>query len=252
MTESTIDGSVGGALSYSDGIAAARTLIALEANATPLQRRLPDGWVLAPYAGDDLRGKAFKGANMLLPFHEVFASRSHAGPPTGLTQLSYLAFISQARNVSTGAFGHFHWLLYTEDPKGIPGKYRDAQLARITRSQTFTKQSPGDTQVRETFSAISDAGEIHLSLAYRQGGMVAWVTADKPNLPLYAARDPTIVRWYQEDQVLDIVRSDPMKINGVSEIALTAKGELADVFDGNERIVGVVIQRPYMRQVYVP
>jgi hypothetical protein len=30
------------------------------------------------------------------------------------------------------------------------------------------------------------------------------------------------------------------------------QGELADVFDGNERVVAVVIQRPYMRQVYVP
>jgi hypothetical protein len=28
--------------------------------------------------------------------------------------------------------------------------------------------------------------------------------------------------------------------------------ELEDVFDGNEHIVAVVIQRPYMRQVYVP
>jgi hypothetical protein len=30
------------------------------------------------------------------------------------------------------------------------------------------------------------------------------------------------------------------------------KGELEDVFDGSERVVAVVIQRPYMRQVYVP
>jgi hypothetical protein len=29
-------------------------------------------------------------------------------------------------------------------------------------------------------------------------------------------------------------------------------GELEDVLDGTERIVAVVIQRPYMRQVYVP
>jgi hypothetical protein len=29
------------------------------------------------------------------------------------------------------------------------------------------------------------------------------------------------------------------------------KGELSDVFDGSERTVAVVIQRPYMRHVYV-
>src|SRR5262245_19655039 len=218
VTESTIDGSMGGSLTYSNGIAAARTLLALEANAIALQRRLPSGWELSPYAGDDLRGKAFRGANLLLPFHEVFATRSRAAPTTGLPQLSYLAFVSHARNRASGNLAHFHWLVYTEDPAGVPGKYRDAKLARITRSQTFTKGARGETRVREEFSAVSDTGRIHLSLAYRQGGMVMWVTAEKPNLPMYAAQDPAIVRWYQEDQVLDIVRSDPMKINGVTEI----------------------------------
>jgi hypothetical protein len=159
-----------GSLNYSDGIAAARTLIALEANTAALQRRLPEGWEVAPYAGDDLRGKSLMGANLLLPFHEVFAVRSHSGKPDGMPQLSYLPFISQARNTSTGALGHVHWLLYTEDPAGIPGKYRDAKLARITRSQTFTKEARGETHVRETFSAVAESGEVHLSLAYRQGG----------------------------------------------------------------------------------
>ena len=165
--------------------------------------------------------------------------------------MSYVAFISQARNQATGALGHFHWFLYTEDPAGVPGKYRDGKLAHITRLQTFTKKQRGETQVRETFSAVADDGEIRLSLSYLQGGMVAWSTAEKPNLPLYAAKDPSIVRWYQEDQVINIVRSDPLKINAVSEMSLKVRGELSDVFDGNVRVVAVVIQRPYMRQVFV-
>src|SRR5262245_53179146 len=35
-------------LRYSDGIAAARTMIVLQGNAAALQRRLPSGWELAP------------------------------------------------------------------------------------------------------------------------------------------------------------------------------------------------------------
>jgi len=239
-------------LKYSDGIAAARTLIAIKANAAALQRRLPEGWELAPYAGDDLRGKSLTEANLLVPFHEVFAVRTRSGTSDGLSQLSYVPFISQARNQETGALGHFHWLSYTEDPAGIPGRYCDAKLARITRSQTFIKETRGETNVRETFSAVAESGEVHLSLAYRQGGVLMWVTADRPNLPLYAARDPSIVRVYQEDQVIDIVRSDPMNVNAVTEIDLQVNGELADVFDGTERVVAVIIQRPYVRQVYVP
>jgi hypothetical protein len=242
----------GSGLKFADGIAAARTMIALEGNAAALQRRLPSGWEPAAYDGDDLRGTSLRGANMLVPFHEVYAARTQDGRPTGLPQVSYIAFVSQARNKATGALAHFHWFLYTEDPTGVPGRYGDGKLARVTRSQAFSKERRGETRVREAFAAVADGGEVRLSLAYEQGGMLIWATADRPNLPLHAAKDPSIVRWYQEDQVMDVVRSDPLKVNRVSEIELDVKGELEDVFDGNERVVAVVIQRPYVRQVYVP
>jgi hypothetical protein len=239
-------------LSYSDGIAAARTMIVLEANASALQRRLPTGWELAPYSGDDLRGSSLRGANLLVPFHEVYAVRSHERHITGLPQLSYVPFVSQARERTTGELAHMHWLTYTEDPAGVPGKYEDGVLAQITRSQTFSKERRV-THVRETFSAVAERGEIHLSLAYEQGGeLVIWASSHEPNLPLRAAKNPDIMRWYQEDQVMNVVRSDPLNVDRVTEISLDVKGELEDIFDGSERIVAVVIQRPYVRQVYVP
>jgi hypothetical protein len=240
-------------LKYSDGIACARTMLALEANPAALQRRLPNGWELSPYAGKDLRGTSLRGANMLVPFHEVYAVRSHEGEHAGLPQVSYIAFVSQAREQTTGELAHLHWFTYTEDPAAVPGKYEDGVLAEITRSQTFSKERRGETRVREDLSAVAERGELHLSLAYDQGGdLLIWATADKPNLPLRAARDPRIVRWYQEDQAMNVVRSDPLGVNRVSELGLDVKGELEDVFDGNERVVAVVIQGPYMRQVYVP
>jgi hypothetical protein len=170
-------------LHYADGITAARTTLALEANAAALQRRLPSGWELAPYAGQDLRGRALRGANLLVPFHEVYATRHQEGQPegqpaAGLPQLSYIAFVSQARHQATGALGHVHWWTYTEDPAGVPGKYGDATLADITRSQTFTKQQRGQTQVRERFAAVAKGGQLQLWLAYRQGGVVVWATAE--------------------------------------------------------------------------
>jgi hypothetical protein len=47
-----------------------------EANADARHHRLPADWELAPYAGDDLRGTSLRGANMLLPFPEVYAMRA--------------------------------------------------------------------------------------------------------------------------------------------------------------------------------
>jgi len=80
----------GSGLTYSDGIAAARTMVALEGNAAALQRRLPSGWELAPYAGDDLRGTSMRGANMLVPFPQVYAVRPHERRLAVPAQLSYV------------------------------------------------------------------------------------------------------------------------------------------------------------------
>jgi hypothetical protein len=51
---------------------------------------------------------------------------------------------------------------------------------------------------------------------------------------------------------MDVVRSDPLGLDRVSELSLQVRGELADVFDGTQRVVAMFIQRPYMRQVYEP
>jgi hypothetical protein len=157
-------------LSYSDGIAAARTTLAIEANAAALQRRLPSGWELAPYAGEDLRGRALRGANLLVPFHEVYAVRTHDGQPAGLPQLSYIAFVSQARNQATGELGT---CTGSPTPRIRPAFPASMATARsdITRSQTYTKQHRGQTQVLEHFSAVAEGGTLQLSLAYQQA---AW------------------------------------------------------------------------------
>jgi hypothetical protein len=137
-------------LKYSDGIAAARTMIVLEANPTALQRRLPTGWELAPYSGDDVRGTSLRGANLLIPCHEVYAVRSHEAQVTGLPQLSYVPLRFTSSRAGDGrARTHAHWLTYTEDPAGVPGKYEDGALAQITRSQTFSKERRGESHVRE-------------------------------------------------------------------------------------------------------
>ena len=96
--------------------------------------------------------------------------------------------MQQARNRTTDVLAHVHWLTYTEDPKSVPGKYKDGKLAQIKRSQTFTKERRGETRVREEFSAVAESGEIHLSLRYEQGGTVVWATAEKPtNHLIYAS-----------------------------------------------------------------
>jgi hypothetical protein len=139
----TTAGAPGSGLRYSDGIAAARTMLALEGNAAALQRRLPGGWDLAPYAGDDLRGAALWGANLLVPFREVYAVRAREGRPAGLPRLSYVPFLSQARNRATGALAHLHWFTYTDGSR-TPRTLRTADARGLSPGPTGCAVPPSN------------------------------------------------------------------------------------------------------------
>jgi hypothetical protein len=67
-----------------------------------------------------------------------------------------------------------HWFTYTEDPAGVPGRYGDGVLARITRSQTFTKNIGAKNPMVGRFVPIPKRADGHydrdrLDLAIRHG-----------------------------------------------------------------------------------
>ena len=78
-------------------------MIALEGNTAAMQGRLPTGWKLAPYAGDDLRRTLPRAPTCTSSFHEDYAVRAHDGQqPAGLAQLGYITFVSRAGNPGDG------------------------------------------------------------------------------------------------------------------------------------------------------
>jgi hypothetical protein len=122
-------------LRYSDGIAAACTMIVLEANPSRAAPAASNRLAARPLLGDDLRGTSLRGANLLVPFHEMYAVRSQDNHLSGLQHVSYVPFVSHARERATGELAHRHWFTYMEDHAGVPGKYGDATLAHITRDE---------------------------------------------------------------------------------------------------------------------
>jgi hypothetical protein len=238
-------------LRYSDGIAASRIIVALRAPSDALQSRLPDGWEVAPYAGDDPRGRSLRDANLVLSFHEVTATHD---PVAGSDHraLRYVAFLVPARHTASGTTAHMHFHLVTNDPAGAPGKYLDAHLGRVARRHERSEDG-GSREVRDRFAVEGDDGGLELSITHTPGGLTQWVTAARPDFPVRSAVDPAIERWYQEDVAFDVVRSRPLGLDrlGAFSLEVTSRA-LADVFDGSEEAVGVVMQPTYIRRVFVP
>jgi hypothetical protein len=128
-------------LKYSDGIAAARTLIALEANAAALTRRLPVGWELAPYQGKTCVESLCEGQTCLSRSTKFTLQEPTTITPPVCRRVSYIAFVSQALRVGTESVAHLHWRAYTEEPASVPGKYLDANSSRSSAPKVSTRSA---------------------------------------------------------------------------------------------------------------
>jgi hypothetical protein len=242
-----------GPLVYSDGLTASRIILGVKvSDDDALQRRLPEGWQLAPWGGSDARGAAFNGINLVIPFHDVAVLDDPRLPDDAQIQPHYVAFLVPARNVATAEIAHFETDLLTGDPAAVPGKYRASRFGKVTREHTRTTRD-GHRRVQDLFSVDAADGLFELSMAYEPGGVPLWLTADEPNFPIYSAIDPEIVRWYKEDAFYDVLRSVPLGFDRVSEFGLDVTAtSLRDIFDGGFEVVGIVAQPTYVRRVFVP
>jgi hypothetical protein len=65
--------------------------------------------------------------------------------------------------------------------------------------------------------------------------------------------DPAFRRIYHTDKGADIVRSRPMAVNQVEEFRSSGTlEEFAEIFDGSEKLVSIVVEPWYLRQVLMP
>lgn len=239
-------------LVYSDAVAATRIVIALEVDADALRRRFPAGWEVAPYAGEHPRDTTLRGANLVLPFHEVTAIDDPSVPPGSHPQLRYIGFVAPGRHETTGEAAHIHFRLYTSDHQGYPGKFRNTRHGRFTRHHGLHAEY-GQLQVRDVMSVDAEDGRLEIAMTYQPNGLGLWMTADEPDLCVRSAVDPAITRWYKEDLVHDIVRSRPLDIDRMSELSIDVTvSSLADLFGGGHEVIGVIINPTYIRRVFVP
>ena len=105
--------------------------------------------------------------------------------------------------------------------------------------------------VMESFQLDPEVGgTIELQLTYERGPLMRLV-ADRPTFPVWAALDSRILRVYQEDTLLEVVRNDATHVNRVQDVTfrLTVP-ELADLFDGSERLVTIIANPQYERKTF--
>jgi len=137
-------------LEYSDGIACYQIAVAFRGNPEALQRRMPSGWKLADNWGQGPRGSSFKGANVVVGFHDTLIESKKLSSKTDLRG-RFVIFAAMGYNESTGARGPMSFIGFTADAANVPGKYNDKVLVESIDRKLSLQGDSNCTKVAETF-----------------------------------------------------------------------------------------------------
>jgi hypothetical protein len=229
-----------------------RVRIALRAGSPALQRRLPDPWDIYPDRSD-----VSQGSNLAVVFYEIFLNQAAHSPQ--LTDADavgrYFVLGIPSRHRLTGETAFMVFRIFTAHPtsenpfgwKGVAAGTTTAH-ANIVRSQTL-EASNLEAMVTDRIEARTNQGAVALEFRYRRG--VPERVASEGRVRFTA--EPEQVRLYRADGLVDVVKSAPAGIDRLERFDLRVTlSELADIFDGSQEVVNLIVQPWYLRQVHMP
>ena len=228
-----------------------RILLAFRVSPASVQKRLPHPWVVEPYRGAYATSTNTPDfPNLFAVFNDLLLNRDASGKPQADPHTRYVGFNIPARNAETGTSGMVHFRIFTGTPESVPGRYKDALPATVVR-ESWLHGTGRDSTVFEDFTITSaSGGHVKFQLEYQRGALLRLI-ADRPNFPVWAAADPTILRVYQEDALMDTVLNAALGVNHVRQMTFQVSIlELGDLFDGNEQLLAILVNPSYARRVF--
>jgi hypothetical protein len=234
-----------------DSAVGTRILLAFSVAERALEQRLRPPWQLAPlpaFAALGLDGP--HQPNLVLVFHDLLLDQDAQGQALADSGGRFVVCNIPAAKPDTGEHGLLHFRMFTGG--AIPGRYRDARAARVRHEEHSVGAGAAATITQSYQVDVAAGGTIELRLSYQRGPLLRLV-ADRPNLPIWTTADPGIVRVYQEDSVVEIVRNEAAGLNLAQELLFRSTvPELADLFDGRERLLAILSYPYYARTVFSP
>jgi len=234
-----------------DSAIGSRILLAFRVDPRALEQRVRPPWQRAPlpaFAALGLDGPY--QPNLALVFHDLLLDQDGQGQVLADSGGRFVVCNIPAAKPDTGEHGLLHFRMFTGG--ALPGRYRDALPARVRHEEHNVGAGAAATITQSYQVDVAAGGTIELRLSYQRGPRIR-LAADRPNLPIWTSADPGIVRVYQEDSVVEIVRNEAAGLNLAQELLFRSSvPELADLFDGRERLVAILSNPYYARTVFSP
>jgi hypothetical protein len=234
-----------------DAAIGSRILLAFRVDERALEQRVRPPWQFAPlpaFAALGLSGP--HQPNLALVFHDLLLDQDAQGQALADSGGRFVVFNIPAAKPDTGEHGLLHFRMFTGG--AIPGRYRDARAARVRHEEHSVGAGAAATITQSYQVDVTAGGTIDLRLSYQRGPLLR-LAAIRPNLPIWTTADTRIVRVYQEDSVVEIVRNAAAGLDLAPELLFRSSvPELADLFDGRERLVAILSNPHYARKVFSP
>lgn len=221
-----------------------RMILGIQADATAVQSRMPEGWKAITLPQGPLAG-----ANILL----VFMDRHLILDPDGKPQQpsSNLVAALMSYGVSKDVEGVRSFITRTFEIEPVLNPHGNSVPVTLTREAGKAVSSENKTTRTEEWQlAPLDGGALDFSISYTAGPL-GWTEGGKSQP--YTNAMPDVYWIYDYDQAAELVMNTTLGKPLAGEVSLANSiPELEDVFDGTEKLVAIVNIPIYIRDVSAP
>jgi len=155
-----------------DATVGTRLILGFSVALEPLRRRVPQPFVPSPapprayVAAQGSNTWALqKDPNLLVVFNDLLLNQDENGQTQADASARYVGFSIPSKNTLTDEKGMVHFRIFTNNPKAVPGRYRDSLPARVRR------------QTRTVGERVSATVHDHWELEPEDGGLIlSWRT----------------------------------------------------------------------------
>jgi len=213
-----------------------------------VDQKAAQAWLPAPWKVVSAPQGPFKGANLYVIFNDMYIAQNGEGKPFvgGGESFCLTALVSYGKNEKTGETSVFVTRVYW--PYDDPTCYKNGVNATVSREATIKASTSGTGS--EVWKVQDSAGGI---MEFRMDYQRALPTRTKREFEARSSVDPDIRRIYQDEYVGDLVKSIPAGIDKVKNYKFSVTmAELSKMFDGSEKLVGILVNPSRVRQQFLP
>jgi hypothetical protein len=213
-----------------------------------VDQKAAQAWLPAPWKAVSLPKGPFKGANLYVIFDDRFIIQDGEGKPYMGGTFCLAVLVSFGKNQQTGEFSAFVTRAYV--PHDDPGSHKVAVKATVRREATIKGATSESGAGSEVWKVEDSAGGI---MEFRMDYKRAVPKRKMHEFKVRSSVDPNILFNYRDDAASDVVKSIPAGIDRVKNYKFrVTMTELRKMFDGSEKLVGILVNPSRVRQKFLP